>query len=171
MTNLQVSPQLAAQELLNRRRARQDFASWCRALGYNLMRHHEFIVSKLQDIADSPTARYVIILISPGTAKSTYSSKLFIPWFLGRKPGHSILACSYSKDLAQTFGRAARNYVEQHSELLGYGLAGDTRAADEWQTTSGGRYFCAGVGAGIAGHRADLGLIDDYLGNQQDADS
>jgi len=135
------------------------------------MRHHEFIVSKLQDIADSPTARYVIILISPGTAKSTYSSKLFIPWFLGRKPGHSILACSYSKDLAQTFGRAARNYVEQHSELLGYGLAGDTRAADEWQTTSGGRYFCAGVGAGIAGHRADLGLIDDYLGNQQDADS
>ena len=38
-------------------------------------------------------------------------------------------------------------------------------------TTTGGSYHAAGVGAGIAGFRADLGLIDDYLGTQEDADS
>lgn len=166
-----ITQQAAAQELLNRRLARQNFASWCRLVGYTLMPHHEFIVNKLQEVADSPVARYVIILISPGTAKSTYSSMLFPPWFLGRKPGHSILACSHSKELAQRFGRTARNHVESHSSLLGYTLSGDSRAADEWETSTGGRYFCTGVGSGLAGHRADLGLIDDYLGNWEDANS
>jgi hypothetical protein len=107
----------------------------------------------------------------PGAAKSTYTSKAFPSWYLGRRPGNSILACSYSKDLAVVFGRSSRNYVEQFSQILGYSLSGDSRAADEWETSTNGRYFCAGVGAGIAGHRADLGLIDDYLGSQEDADS
>jgi predicted phage terminase large subunit-like protein len=107
----------------------------------------------------------------PGAAKSTYTSKAFPSWYLGRRPGNSILACSYSKDLAVVFGRSSRNYVETYEQVLGYKLSGDSRAADEWETSTGGRYFCAGVGAGIAGHRADLGLIDDYLGSQEDADS
>jgi len=111
------------------------------------------------------------MLMPPGVAKSTYTSKTYIPWYLGKCPGNSILACSYSKDLASAFGRVARNYVETYSTTLGYSLSGDSRAADEWETTTAGRYFCAGVGAGIAGHRADLGVIDDYLGNQEDADS
>lgn len=171
MQNLQLSQKDAAKALLDRRQARAQFKHWCSLLGYQLKRHHEFIVEKLQEVADSEVPRYVIILISPGTAKSTYASKLFPPWFLGRRPGFSILACSHAKDLAQTFGRAGRNFVERYTEVLGYGLADDTRAADEWETSTGGRYFCAGVGAGIAGHRADLGLIDDYLGSAEDADS
>lgn len=135
------------------------------------MRHHEFIVSKLQEVVDSPTARYVIILVSPGTAKSTYSSKLLPPFYLARKPGHSILACSHSKEFATRFGREARNYIESHSDILGYTLSQDSRAADEWKSSNGGSYYCAGVGTGLSGVRADLGLIDDYLGSQEDADS
>lgn len=135
------------------------------------MAHHRLIVNKLQEVADSPTPRYVIILCPPGTAKSTYTSKLFPSWYLGRCPGSSILACSYSKDLASQFGRAGRNLVNDYKHVLGYTLSADSQAADEWETSTKGRYFCAGVGAGIAGHRADLGLIDDYLGNQEDADS
>jgi len=50
-------------------------------------------------------------------------------------------------------------------------LCADSQAAGEWSTTNNGIYFCAGVGAGIAGHRADLGLIDDPIGSQEDADS
>lgn len=140
-------------------------------LGLQPAKHHDLVVSKLQEITDSPVRRFVILLMPPGAAKSTYTSKAFPSWYLGRRPGNSILACSYSKDLATTFGRASRNYVEQYENVLGYKLAGDSRAADEWETTTNGRYFCAGVGAGIAGHRADLGLVDDYLGNQEDADS
>ncbi len=161
--------------LLERKRAvlgaRQNFHDWCVYAGYQPMLHHDFIIRKLQEVAESATARYIILLMPPGVAKSTYTSKLFIPWYLGKCVGHTILACSYSKDLAASFGRDARNLVEKHETILGFSLSGDSKAADEWETTTGGRYFCAGVGAGIAGHRADLGLIDDYLGNQEDADS
>lgn len=163
--------QLAAQELLNRRQARQNFASWCRLLGFTLMKHHEFIVNKLQEVADSDLPRYVIILLPPGTAKSTYSSMLFPPWFIARRPGYSILACSHSKEFAQRFGRTARNYVDAYPEILGFTLVGDSRAADEWETSTGGKYYCTGVGSGLAGVRADLGLIDDYIGKDADADS
>ena len=61
--------------------------------------------------------------------------------------------------------------IDRYSAVLGYTLAKHSQAADEWETTAGGRYFCAGVGAGIAGHRADLGLIDDPLGSEEDANS
>jgi predicted phage terminase large subunit-like protein len=159
------------EEVQRRRNARARFLDWCIICGHVPARHHRFIIDKLQDITDCGRARYVILLMPPGAAKSTYTSKTFPPWFLGRRPGASILACSYSKDLAASFGRAGRNLVSRHEAILGYSLRSDSKAADEWETSSAGRYFCAGVGAGIAGHRADLGLIDDYLGNQEDADS
>lgn len=168
---------LLLEELQNRRLARQSFLHWCLKCGCVPAKHHRLVIDKLQEITDSKEARFVIFMMPPGAAKSTYTSKTFPPWFLGRrlqlntisKP--CILACSYSKDLAAKFGRDARNLLDDNENVLGYSLRGDSKAADEWETTNGGRYFCAGVGAGLAGHRADLGLIDDYLGNQEDADS
>lgn len=163
--------QRAAKALLQRRRARSSFREWCLLLGFQPARHHDLIISKCQEVADSPSSRFVILLLPPGSAKSTYTSASFPPWFLGRKPGCSILACSYKYDLAETFGRRGRNIVQEYDDVLGYKLKPDSKSAGEWETSTGGRYFCAGVGAGIAGHRADLGLIDDPLGSQEDADS
>lgn len=166
-----LSKEQAAQELLRRREARRDFRAWCILNDFSPAKHHELIIQKFQEVTDSPTPRYVIIEMPPGAAKSTYSSVLAPAWYLGRRPGSTVLACSYSKDLAVSFGRKGRNYVEERHTVLGYDLRQDTKAADEWETSNGGRYFCAGVGAGIAGHRCDLGLIDDPLGSQEDADS
>lgn len=173
--------QRAAETLIRRRNARRSFRDWCLltevaprnrdgSLG-KPAKHHELIISKCQEVADSPVSRYVVLLLPPGSAKSTYTSASFPPWFLGRRPGASILACSYKYDLAEKWGRAGRNTVQQYSDVLGYTLKSDSKSAGEWETSIGGRYFCAGVGAGIAGHRADLGLIDDPLGSQEDADS
>ena len=161
----------AAKTLILRREARRSFRSWCTLLGFSPARHHDLIISKCQEVADSPVSRYVVLLLPPGSAKSTYTSASFPPWFLGRKPGCNILACSYKYDLAETFGRRGRNLVQEYGDVLGYKLKADSKSAGEWETSTGGRYFCAGVGAGIAGHRADLGLIDDPLGSQEDADS
>lgn len=113
----------------------------------------------------------LIILLPPGSAKSTYTSVLFPPWFLAQRRQDSILACSYSSSLATRFGKRCRNIIEANAAVLGYRLSPDSQAADDWATSEGGIYFCAGVGSGIAGHRADLGLIDDPIGSQEDADS
>lgn len=162
-------------QLLERKRtvlsARESFRQWCLLCGQIPAKHHDLIINKLQKVAESATQRFIILLMPPGAAKSTYTSATYPPWYLGKCPGNSILACSYAKDLAASFGRRGRNLVEEKSNILGYSLSADSKAADEWETSTGGRYFCAGVGSGIAGHRADLGLIDDYLGNQEDADS
>lgn len=133
--------------------------------------HHEFIIRKCQEVADSQSSRKVMFLMPPGSAKSTYISGNLPAWFLGRRPGSTVLACSYAHDFAEKWGRKCRNLVNQYRNELGFDLSRDSQAAGEWETTNNGRYFCAGVGAGIAGHRADLGLIDDYLGSQEDADS
>ncbi len=163
--------QRAAQTLILRRNARRNFRDWCLLLGYSPAKHHELVIRKCQEVTDSPTSRFVIILMPPGSAKSTYTSASFPPWFLGRKPGCSILACSYSMDLAENFGRRCRNTVQEYGDVLGYKLKSDSKSAGAWDTTTGGRYFCAGVGSGIAGHRSDLGLIDDPIGSQEEADS
>ena len=161
----------AAQILLQRRAARQNLTAWNRLIGNQPALHHDLINKKLQEVTESATPRYVIILMPPGAAKSTYASVAFPPWYLGKRPGCNILACSYSYTLAEQFGRRARNLAQQHEKELGYTLASDSKAAGEWETSQRGRYFSAGVGSGIAGHRADLGLIDDYIGTQEDADS
>jgi predicted phage terminase large subunit-like protein len=85
--------------------------------------------------------------------------------------GNLIISCSHSADLAVSFGRKCRNLVDRHSIELGYGLSKDSRAADKWSTTNGNEYYCAGVGAGIAGRRGDLGLIDDPIGSKEVAES
>lgn len=161
----------AAEELLSRRKARRDLHAWNLRIGHNPAAHHRLLNQKLQEVAESKTPRYIIFLLPPGAGKSTYASVAFPPWYLGFCVGNNILACSYSYTLAEAFGRRGRDLVDLHSNTLGYTLKSDTKAAGEWETSTGGRYFCAGVGSGIAGHRADLGLVDDYLGNQEDADS
>lgn len=187
MTELEIQEKLeslppakkaALEQILRRRRARTSFRDWC-LLTLDPMKpaaHHELVISKCQEVADSKTSRKVIIMMAPGTAKSTYTSDAFPPWYLARRPQitgtpATILACSYAHTLAESFGRRGRNRVAQFHHELGYSLKPDSKSAGEWETTNNGRYFCAGVGAGIAGHRADLGLIDDYLGSQEDADS
>ena len=54
-------------------------------------------------------------------------------------------------------------------QRLGIELAADSKAADRWALTAGGEYYGVGAGTGIAGFRADLGLVDDLFGSREDA--
>lgn len=163
--------QKAASALILRREARKSFRAWAKVVGHKPAKHHDLLIDKIQEVTDSPTSRFVIFLLPPGSAKSTYTSACFPSWYLGRRPGSSILACSYKYELAEKWGRTSRNLVQEYSAILDYSLKSDSKAAGEWETTNGGLYFCAGCNAGIAGYRADIGLIDDPIGNQEDADS
>lgn len=160
----------AATLLLQRRNARRSLADWARVCGYEPATHHLFLISKLEAVVRGDIQRLAIFM-PPGSAKSTYSSVLFPPWYLAQKKAlpPSILTASHSADVATTFGRRSRNLIVDHESVLGYGLRKDSQAADEWTTTLGGVFFCAGVGGRIAGRRADLGLIDDPVGSREDA--
>lgn len=115
----------------------------------------------------------LMVLMPPGSAKSTYASILFPPWFMGRNPVASVLGVSNTTELAERFSRRVRNICAggDFSRVFGFGVSEDSAAAGNWETTKGGEFFAAGMGAAIAGRRADLGLIDDPIKTRQEADS
>lgn len=152
--------------------------AWSVLNGFVPAAHHSLLIQCLETAAVVPNSKFIFCL-PRGAAKSTYGSRLFPPWALAERPGREpnawvpkcILAASHNKDLIQSFGRDCRNRIERFHRELGFTLRHDSKAADEWATSSEKEYFCAGVGAGIAGHRGDLGLVDDYFGSMEDADS
>lgn len=112
-----------------------------------------------------------MVLMPPGSAKSTYASILFPAWYLARHPRDVVLAVSHTAELAERFGRRVRGVVTDHEATLGYGISAESRAAGRWETDAGGEYYAAGVGGSITGRRADLVLIDDPVRSREDADS
>lgn len=130
-------------------------------------------MTELEAVERGETAR-LMVLMPPGSAKSTYASILFPPWFMGRNSGMSVLGVSNTTDLAERFSRRVRNIVasrEYGNVFEGNGISADSAAAGNWETLKGGEFFAAGMGSAIAGRRADLGLIDDPIKTRQEADS
>ena len=160
--------------LLYRRMIRRDLKAWCiEALAYAELkpaRHHELLLSRLAAVERGEVER-LMVLMPPGSAKSTYASMLFPAWYLSRHPDHAIIAASHTAELAERFGRRVRNLIAEHAALLGVQLSPDNQAAGRWETTQHGEYFAAGILGPITGRRADLAVIDDPVKSRAEADS
>ena len=148
-----------------------SLADWCRLCGFEPAPHHQLLIDHLVRVARGDINRLAVFM-PPGSAKSTYGSIQFPPWFMAATPGASIIAASHTTELAEKWGRRIRNLLIEHGGVLNVALAGDSKAAGRWALSNGGgEYLAAGVGVGIAGFRADLGLIDDPIRSREDADS
>jgi len=131
-------------------------------------RHHRLLLSHLEKVARGEIKR-LMVLMPPGSAKSTYSSMLFPAWFFAQRPNLDLIGASNTSDLAEDFSGRIQSYIRQHSSTLGYTLQSEN--VQRWRTTNGGFYRAAGVGGTITGRRADGGLIDDPLRGAADAES
>ena len=168
--NLQVSRPEAAKELLNRRLIRRSLTEYARYKGFEPAQHHKLLIEELEKVARRETRRLAVFM-PPGSAKSTYASILFPPWLMQYWLNTSVLAASHTTELAEKWGRRVRNAVNDDGLVLGIGISADNQAAGRWALTTGAEYYAAGVGTGIAGFRAGLGMIDDPIRSRQDADS
>jgi predicted phage terminase large subunit-like protein len=170
--NLSFEQQKNALELQRRLRVRNDLLAWAEVAFPETQPalHHRVLIKSLEDVIEKRINR-LIVMMPPGSAKSSYTSKLLPPAFLARRSKDCILACSYAYDLAEGFGRWCRNAISTHSLSLGYELSKDSKAAGQWETNKGGFYIASGVNTGIAGRRADLGLIDDPIASELEASS
>jgi len=157
-----------------RQRIRTCFADWARlalaAAGQAPAAHHLLLIEALEALTAGSVDR-LMVLMPPGSAKSTYASVLFPAWWFVRHPASNVIAAAHTADLAAHFGRRTRNLMEEHAERLGYALAEDARAADNFRTSDGGTYYATGVHGHVVGRRADLVLIDDPVRSQAEADS
>lgn len=166
----------AAQELLRRDNAIADLNCYAMERGFWPARHHQLLTGTLmRAIRGKTLSPRVMVFEGPGTAKSTYTSKLAPPWAMAQPTPHGmpwdILACSHTAELAEDFSRVVRGYVRDEPELLEFGLSDELTNVRHWATSKGDHYRCAGVGQGISGRRGDLGLIDDPVPNREEADS
>jgi len=132
--------------------------------------HHLRLLAELERLEAGEIDR-LMVLMPPGSAKSTYVSVLFPAWWLHRRRGNAVIAACHTADLAEHFGRQVRRLVTDHGQALGYGLAPGDRAAGRWSTTDGGTYFATGVRGPLTGRRADLVVIDDPIKSHAEADS
>lgn len=132
--------------------------------------HHRYLISELDSLSRGQVDR-LMILMPPGSAKSTYASILFPPWWFTQHPTSSIIAVSHTSALAESFSRRIRNLILDREGQLGYSLVRDERAVANWRLSCGGDYVAVGVRGGITGRRADLIIIDDPIKSQAEADS
>lgn len=160
-------------ELLARKTAQTSFQAYIEyTQTFRPEAHHRLMIEALEGVERGDTPK-LMLLMPPGSAKSTYTSATFPAWYLGRNPQRSVIAASHTQEMAERFGRRVRNLysTQEHRNVFSVGVAGDSNAAHRWDTDQGGEYYAAGVGGPITGRRADLGLIDDPVKGREEADS
>lgn len=153
---------------MRRRAIRRSLTEWARYKGFEPAPHHAYIIAQIEAFLDSDD-EVLLIFAPPGSAKSTYVSRLVPPLYMARHPEHNILAATHSVEFAERWGRLVRNDIALDGKVLGVSLAADNSAAARWALTTGGEYYGVGAGTGIAGFRANLGLGDDFFGSREDA--
>lgn len=163
---MELKRKLAALQI---RKSLTSWAIWC---GFHPAPHHALLIAELEALARGDDGvDTLLVFMPPGSAKSTYVNMLFPSWFMATEKKANIITASHSSELAERFGRKTRNLITEHSDMLGLSLSGDSTAAYRWASDEGGEYYAVGVGVGIAGFRARLGIIDDPFGSREDAES
>lgn len=127
----------------------------------------------------------LLLTMPPRHGKSEIASRRFPAYALGRYPDLSIIATSYSADLASRMNRDVQRVIddEAYSEIFPgtrlYGKNIRTVASGAYMRNSDffevvgrrGGYRSAGVGGGITGMGGDVILIDDPIKDRAEADS
>ena len=133
---------------------------------YKFYAHVEKLIVVLQRVADGEISR-LMVFMPPRHSKSESVSRLFTAYYLYRYPDRWVGLCSYADALASTLSRNAReNYKE-----AGGTLSQDAGAVHHWETGKGGGFWASGVGGPATGKGFHLGVIDDPVKNDEEAQS
>ena len=161
--------------MLSRRIARRSLIKFTEFTlpKYKPAAHHDLIAEKLEGVAYGRIDR-LMINMPPRHGKSELASRRFPAWLLGINPEIEIVVASYNADKAREFGYEVRDIVrsqEYRALFPGVTLKEDSRAADRWNTDSGGSFRAVGIGTSLTGRGADVLLIDDPIKDDEEADS
>lgn len=179
--------QLAAQELLRRRKARRSL------LDFILYIDPEYIVSEFaqelcaaleQFLDDQRSGKRPVLVVQapPQHGKSQIVSRYLPAWLFGQNPDLSIGGLSYAKDLASDMNRDVQRimFTPEYARLFPDAALNVKRVvtveveakrnSDVFEIVGRkGRYVGAGVGGPLTGKRLDIGIIDDPIKNAQEA--
>lgn len=107
---------------------------------------------------------------------STYASRLFVAWRLGRNPNLRIIGGGHGQTFVENeFSKKIRNLVtspEYKRIFPTLVIDHNTRAAGQWAIAGRtGQYAAKGVGQGVHGFRANFVIADDPYAKIEEAES
>lgn len=104
---------------------------------------------------------------------STYASRYYPAWYLGRKENRLYLQGGHTGDFAEKeFGRKTKDIVlsDPYRRIFpDVSVRFDAKANADWMLTNGNRYVTKGVNEGISGFRSTNNGIDDPYPSFRDA--
>lgn len=173
-----ITPEEAAQLILDRREARKSILAFARFLKIEPepAEHHVLLLDKyLQRVIDGEIDR-LMVFMPPGCAKSTYCTVMMPSFYLGNNPDHRVITASYDSDLATDFAGKVRNLFSQNTNYRqlfpNMALSADTKAKGHWNINDKkGGLYATGVGSAVTGRRANLAILDDLVKGRKEADS
>lgn len=133
-------------------------------------RHHLVLSESLVDLAMGRIPG-LIVEMPPRHGKSELGSHWFPVWLLHWFPNWPIVLASYELEQAAGYGRKVRDTIFANQDRLCTRLRRDTWAAHRWLTTEGGGMVSAGIGGPITGKGLRIGIVDDPIKNDEEAQS
>jgi predicted phage terminase large subunit-like protein len=135
---------------------------------------HQLYLCRRLEALERGEIKVLLISMGAGLAKSSYTSRSFVQWILGRHPDWKILAGGYNLSfVTNEFSKRNRAVVsspEFRDIFPDIEIDPDYKAANLWVIDRyGGRYNVRSAGADTSGIRADLILLDDILGGAKSA--
>jgi predicted phage terminase large subunit-like protein len=140
---------------------------------YKVAQFHE-LVSKYLELAFERKIKRLMIFGPPQHGKSEKTSRRGPAWALGRWPHLKILGASYAGSLARSMNLDVQRIMEsdRYRELFPEVQLTGLKNTEMFEIPRfGGRYRAAGVGMGITGQSADIGIIDDPIKDYAEASS
>ena len=121
----------------------------------------------------SGICKRVMIMLPPGSAKSTYASVVFPTWVMGKVKQFETILTGWGDPICRRHGKRARQICASpaYKELFGTGLDPDTRSAEDWALKNESSYKSSGINSGVAGFRTHGLIWDDLTKNRKEADS
>jgi predicted phage terminase large subunit-like protein len=137
--------------------------------------HHIFICDHLMAAERGDLMRCAISL-PPGSAKSSYGSRMFPAWYLGKNSRNKVIQAGHTQTFVESeFGKKTRDIIETpefRDVFPDVSIAHDSRSAGRWNLNNPrGGYIAKGAGQKIAGFRGNIAIVDDPIGSRQDAES
>lgn len=137
---------------------------------------HVFLTEQLQEVENNPKYSKLILNCPPGHAKSTYASRLFVVWRMGRNPNLQVIGGGHSQKFVENQFSAANRRLLKSAEFQSVfpGIVVDhtQSAKGEWKIAGHkGQYVAKGVGQGVHGFRAHFICVDDPYAQVADAES
>lgn len=142
--------------------------------GWTYIHYQQEIIIPAVEALERGDFDRLMIFISPGHAKTEIATKALIPWYFGKKRnyGKNVILITRAADLGLAFGGHIRDVMQSstyHRIFPDVKILQSTRAKHYFKTTQRQEFMAFGTDGGITGNRADMVVMEDWIGNMQEA--